>query len=294
MSGRVAIVGSANVDLVHTVARIPAPGETVTAETFERFPGGKGLNQAIAASRAGAPTSFIGAIGGDEHGAVVRQALTEAGIETGLLRQTSAPTGTAMVTLDASGENNIVILPGANALLRELSKEDTALIAATAVLVCQLEVPDSVILEAAIAARTAGAMVILNPAPVRNLPPELLDIVDVLIVNEHEAKLLNADRLRVPYMLTTLGSQGVLLVEQDADPIRIPARRTIALDTTGAGDTFVGVFAAGLAAGNSAEGAARRATVAASLSVESKGAVPSIPTRRAVDDALQFERVEKV
>jgi ribokinase len=288
----VAVVGSANVDLVYQVDRIPSPGETVAAADLAVFPGGKGLNQAVAASRAGARTSLVAAVGRDAHSGIVLEVVAQEGIDARRVRAVSAATGTAVVTLDAKGENSIVILPGANAELTDLTDADRALISSSAVLVCQLEVPDSVIVEAVTTARAAGRTVILNPAPVRAVARRLLDLVDVLIVNEHEARQLHVDELTVPCIVTTLGPKGAVLARPGENALTIQPRRTTAIDTTGAGDTFVGTFAAEVAGGRTYEAAARRATVAASLSVERQGAVPSIPTRRAVDDALHLERVE--
>jgi ribokinase len=285
-------VGSANVDLVYTVDHLPAPGETVTAADLSVFPGGKGLNQAVAASRAGAQTTLVAAVGRDSHSGTVLGTIAQENIDADHVRAVKAATGTAVVTLDAKGENSIVILPGANAELTELTEADRALISSCAVLVCQLEVPDSVIVEAITTARAAGRTVILNPAPVRAVSRSLLDLVDVLIVNEHEARQLPVRQPTVPCVVTTLGSKGAVLEQRGEDALSIPPRRTTAVDTTGAGDTFVGTFAAEVAAGTTYEAAARRATVAASLSVEVRGAVPSIPTRQAVDDAFHLERVE--
>jgi ribokinase len=292
VSGRVAVVGSANVDLVYRVDRLPTPGETVTAGALSIFPGGKGLNQAVAASRAGAQTSFVAAVGRDSHSGTVLGAIAQENIDADQVRVVNAATGTAVVTLDAKGENSIVILPAANAELTELTEADRALISSCAVLVCQLEVPDSVIVEAVTTAHAAGTIVILNPAPVRAVSRSLLDLVDVLILNEHEARQLHARQPTVRCVVTTLGSKGAVLEQRGENALSIAPRRTTAVDTTGAGDTFVGTFAAEVAAGTTYEAAARRATVAASLSVEVRGAVPSIPTRKAVDDALHLERVE--
>jgi len=292
LSGQVIVVGSANVDLVTRVDRIPSPGETVTAESFNLYPGGKGLNQAVAARRAGANTELIAAIGTDDNANVIATTVAAEGMDPSLLRREGDTTGTAFVTTDATGENNIVIVPGANGLLHHLTDGERELIRNADVLVCQLEVPDSVVEEAVVTAWESGTKVVLNPTPVRPVPAAILAAVDVLIVNEHEAEQLDVDSLPVPCVLTTLGSKGSTIRVRGEATVRIPARKTIAIDTTGAGDTFVGAFAAEVARGVGYEGAAQRASTAASLSVEEPGAVPSIPTRRAVDDALGPERVE--
>lgn len=292
MSGRVAVVGSANVDLVYRVARIPAPGETVTAVSLNLYPGGKGLNQAVAARRAGATAELVAAVGHDDHAQLLVDVVVGEGMNPALLRHEPGPTGTAVVTIDATGENNIVILPGANATLLHLTEPERELVRRSDVLICQLEVPDSVVEDAVTTAWEAGTKVVLNPTPVRAVPAAILAAVDVLIVNEHEAEQLRVTDLAVPCVLTTLGSRGAALAVRGKPTVHIAARKTIAIDTTGAGDTFVGSFAAAIAGGADYETAARRASVAGSLSVEEQGAVPSIPTRQAVDDALGLERVE--
>lgn len=292
MTGRVTVVGSANVDLVYRVARIPAPGETVTAESLNVYAGGKGLNQAVAARRAGASTELVAAVGNDVHAELLIGVVTSEGMDPARLRREDGPTGLAVVTIDATGENNIVIVRGANAALRCLTNDEHDLVRASDVLVCQLEVPDSAVEDAVTTARAGGTKVVLNPTPVRAVSAAILAAVDVLIVNEHEAEQMKAPDLPVPCVLTTLGSQGAILAVRGKPAVRIPARKTIAIDTTGAGDTFVGFFAAELAAGADYETAARRATVAGSLSVEEHGAVPSIPSRYAVDYALGLERAE--
>jgi len=292
MIGQVVVVGSANVDIVSRVSRIPKPGETVTASSSAVYAGGKGLNQAVAAARGGASTGFVGAIGQDEHAGLILDTLISEQIDTSHLRRDSGATGTAFVTIDDTGENNIVIVAGANGALGELTEQDRELIRESDVLICQLEVPDSVVEQAVVAARLSGTTVILNPAPVRAFPATILEAVDILIVNEHEAQQLAVTALPVPCVLTTLGPLGAELDIRGQAPVRIPARETIAVDSTGAGDTFVGVFAAEIASGVDYAAAARRATVAASLSVEQFGAAPSIPTREAVDGALRNETKE--
>jgi ribokinase len=292
MIGRVAVVGSANVDLVYTVQRIPAPGETVTATGPSVFSGGKGLNQAVAAHRTGAETTFIAAVGRDAHAETVLATIAKEDMDSAQIRRVDAATGTAIVTLDVNGENSIVIVAGANAELTELTENDRALIRSSAVLVCQLEVPDGVITDAVITAHAAGRKVILNPAPVRAVSPELLALIDVLVVNAHEAEQLQVNALDVPCVVTTLGPNGAVLARRGHAVLGLPPRRTAVIDTTGAGDTFVGSFAAEIARGSTYEAAARRAVAAASLSVEKAGAVPSIPTRQAVDAALHLEKVE--
>ncbi|NEN07688.1 ribokinase [Diaminobutyricibacter tongyongensis] len=291
MTGRVTVVGSANVDLVYRVARIPAPGETVTADSVDVYAGGKGLNQAVAARRAGAVTELVAAVGGDDHAQLLVDAVNREGMNPARLRRVDGPSGSAVVTIDAAGENNIVILRGANAALRRLTEDERELVRSSDVLVCQLEVPDSAVDDAVRTALSAGVKVVLNPTPVRPVSAAIIAAVDVLIVNEHEAEQLRVTDMPVPCVVTTLGSRGATLAVSGKPLVRIPARKTFAIDSTGAGDTFVGYFAAGIAAGADYETAAHRASIAGSLSVEEQGAVSSIPTTQTVNDTLHIERV---
>ena len=289
----VVVLGSANLDLVYTVDRIPARGETVLAREQARHPGGKGLNQAVAAARAGARTVFVGALGDDDAGAALRATMTDAGIEAGLVRTAMQPTGTALITVQADGDNTIVVAAGANGTVDRLLPAERAAVAGAAVLVAQLEVPVSAVAEAAAVARESGATVVLNAAPARPLDDALLRLVDVLVVNEHEALVLSgrddpgaavlALLDRVATVVVTRGSEGAEVVTRGADPVHVPTPEVSVVDATGAGDTFTGVLAAGLAVGSQLAESAARAVVAASISTESPGAVPSIPTAAQVD-----------
>lgn len=283
----VVVVGSANVDLLLTVPRIPAPGETVLATGRRHGPGGKGLNQAVAAARAGAATTFVGSVGADAEGRLVREVLRGESI-TPVLHETDRPTGLAVVAVDDAGENAIVVAAGANAALTALHGEGVEAVRGAAVLVAQLEVPLSLVQQAVAVATDAGAHVVLNAAPVTDLPDDLLRAVDVLVVNEGEARVLAggpstdpealARRLaaRARSVVLTLGGAGVL-VEGPSGPVRVPALQVEVADTTAAGDTFTGYLAAGLAAGAPLHDAARRAAVAAALCVTRAGAVQSVP-----------------
>jgi ribokinase len=293
MPAAVVIVGSANVDQVFRVTAIPQPGETVLSHGFSTALGGKGQNQAVAAARAGAATAFIGALGSDAFGSSVREGLAADGIGTEGVREVGAPTGTALIAVDDSGENTIIVEAGANALL-ELRDSDAAAIAAADVLVLQLEIPLETVTRAAALARAAGTRVLLNAAPIRELPAELLGNVDILVVNEHEGEFLARDgdvSALAPVVIVTLGAAGAVAYEGGAggdgrDGLRVPAPRVSAVDATGAGDTFCGALAARLAGGSPLEGALRFAVAAASLSVQRPGAVPSIPTRAETERAL--------
>ncbi|MEQ1737178.1 MAG: PfkB family carbohydrate kinase, partial [Rhodoglobus sp.] len=194
--------------------------------------------------------------------------------------------------VDDSGENTIIVDSGANRLLVGLDESDAAAIASADVLALQLEIPLETVLEAAGLARATGTTVVLNAAPIRDLPAELLASLDVLVVNEHEAAHLAGDRewpdltSDVPVVVVTLGARGALLLRRDRDDVSVPAYPVKAVDATGAGDTFCGAFAAAVAEGTDLEAALRFAVAAASLSVETPGAVPSIPLRAAIDARL--------
>ena len=286
-AGGVVVVGSANADLVLRLAELPRPGETRLATDTSRLPGGKGANQAVAAARSGALTTLIAAIGDDADGQLVSEALVAAGVDVRLVRTSSAPTGLAVVLLDDRGRNSIVVAPGANATIEQLRPDERDVVRDGSVLLCQLEVPLPVVIEAAQTARAAGRIVVVNAAPSQPLPDALVAAVDVLVVNEHEASEIagtpDLDRAvdvlltRVPAVVVTLGAAGARVAERTGPRRLLPAPAVEVVDTTGAGDTFCGVFAAGLAAGTSMTAAAERAIAAASLSVQRLGAIPSIP-----------------
>jgi ribokinase len=287
------VLGSANMDLVYAVATIPAPGQTVLATGSARHAGGKGLNQAVAGARAGLRTAFVGALGDDADGRVLRTVLRDAGIETGGVTVVEAPTGTALITVQDDGENAIVVAAGANGKLTELDSGQRAAVEGARVLVAQQEVPPEVVLEAARLAAAANTRFVLNAAPARTPDAGLLDLVDVLVVNESEALLMAggqdpldaARRLaqQVRVVVVTLGADGCAVVGAGEQVEHIAATASQVVDTTGAGDTFTGVLAAAMAEGADVVTAARRASVAAGISVERHGAVPSIPTRAEID-----------
>jgi ribokinase len=281
----VVVVGSANVDLVLPVQRIPRPGETVLASGLTRGPGGKGANQAVASARAGASTAFVAALGADDGGALLREALD--GVDLSLVQTVDAPTGTAIITVDADGENAITVAPSANASLT-LTPESRAAVAEAKIVLSQLEIPFGTVQAAAEASR----YFILNAAPAAELSDELLGHVDLLVVNETEAEAVAGAKLsalldRVPAAVVTLGAEGAVILTRGADEVRVPAVRVEVVDTTAAGDTFCGVLAATLAATSTTASdltnAVRRATVAASLSVQTAGAIPSVPHGEAID-----------
>lgn len=300
-SAAVTIVGSANMDIVFAVGRIPKPGETLLAESAARYPGGKGLNQAVAAARAGARTAFIGAVGPDDNGRALAATMTDAGMAVEQLRVAQSAvieTGQAFIVVDGSGENTIIVASGANATVNSLTDADAELLRDSAVVLMQLELPMATVEEAARVAHAARATVILNAAPAEALPDALMATLDILIVNEHEACVISghadlaeasaALAVRVPRLVVTLGAKGSVLFDGGSELARVRAPQVTAVDTTGAGDTFCGALAAALAEGVEFVAAATFASVAASLSVQKLGAVPSIPTRAEIDAARTF------
>lgn len=189
------MLGSLNMDLIVRSPRLPAAGETLTGTGFSTSPGGKGANQAIAAARAGGRVRMIGAVGADEFGSALVDALADAGVDTGRVRRVEGPTGIALITVDDAAENTIVVVAGANGTLTGLDEDDAAVIAAADLLVLQLEVPLATVTRAAQVAAAAGVPVLLNPSPSRPLAPELLAAVTILVVNETEAAALAVDEV---------------------------------------------------------------------------------------------------
>ncbi|MPZ95825.1 MAG: ribokinase [Propionibacteriales bacterium] len=292
-STSICVLGSANMDLVALVDRAPALGETVTGRSFVQMPGGKGSNQALAAARAGADVRMIGAVGDDVFGAAIRNMLKENGVETAGLVSVAEPTGTAHIVVDAGGGNSIVVVPGANATVAQLSESQRAVIRDCDTLLMQLELPLEVVVEAAAWARACGTRVVLTPAPVVPLSNELLATVDLLVPNEHEAALLTgvsdptgaAQALLddgVTAVVVTLGERGCLYLDADGATSQ-PAPSVTAVDTTAAGDTFVGCLAVALGEGRNLSDALGWATSAAVLSVQRVGASASMPYRAEID-----------
>ncbi|WP_256105748.1 ribokinase [Streptomyces sp. ODS05-4] len=289
----IVVLGSANMDLVAYAGRLPGPGETVTGRDFRTAPGGKGANQAVAAVRAGAEVSMIGAVGSDPYGSALRASLESAGVDTDLLRTVEGPSGTAHVTVDDDGRNTIVVVPGANGAVESLLPGDDTLIATADALLLQLELPLSAVVEGAQAARRHGVRTVLTPAPAVPLPPELLGATDLLVPNQHEAAALTgiadphgaAEALlrQVPQTVITLGAAGSLHAARGAEPVMVPAPEVDAVDTTAAGDTFTGVLAVALAEGRPVRDALAWASSAAALSVQRLGAAPAMPYRKEID-----------
>ncbi|MFF8692194.1 ribokinase [Streptomyces sp. NPDC015144] len=292
---RIAVLGSTNMDLVAYTERAPRLGETVTGREFRTVPGGKGANQAVAAARAGGDVLMIGAVGDDAYGGLLRDNLEHSGVDTDLLHTAEGPSGTAHIVVDSAGANAIVVIPGANATVTALGPGEIAAIAGAGLLLLQLELPLSAVVEGARTARAQGVRTILTPSPVQPLPAELLDCVDLLVPNEHEAAELSgfadpwaaADHLlgRVPVVVITLGAKGCLYAARGTEPVLFPAPEVTAVDTTGAGDTFVGTLAVALAEHRPVPEALAWAAAAAALCVQRPGASASMPYRTEIEAA---------
>ncbi|MGJ9411192.1 ribokinase [Aeromicrobium sp. CF4.19] len=288
--GQVIVLGSLNRDLVLHVDRLPGPGETLTATGSAEQSGGKGANQAIAAARAGAAVRMIGALGADSSAAVVLDPLRREGIDVTAVRSVpELPTGLAVVSVAADGENSIVVLPGAN------GDVDAREVAAARprrgdVLLCQLEVPLTAVAAAAAQARAAGALVVLNTAPADSAATAVLGDVDVLVANQHEARLLagREDSLEAARLLAaehnlvcvvTLGADGAVAFRPDGEILSRQAVSVSAIDTTGAGDTFVGYLATGLCEGRDLAEVLADAVAAGTIAVTRRGALDAVPRR---------------
>ena len=299
--GPIVVLGSVNADLVLRCERLPRPGETVHGEDFRTVPGGKGANQAVAAARLGGRVEFIGCVGDDAFGTEARATLEREGVGTAHLRsRAGVPTGVATILVERSGQNCIALAAGANARL-DIEQVDAAAaaIACASLLVCQLESPLAAVEHAIGIARRHGVPVLLNPAPARPLAPTLLDQVDILVPNESEAALLvgassaldsteAAAALRgegAATVIVTLGGNGVCIADE-LGTRRWPAPRAQAIDTTGAGDTFIGAFAVARQEGLGTDEAVRFAQRAAAISVTRAGAMASMPTRAECDRAM--------
>jgi ribokinase len=270
----VCVVGSANLDLVANVDRLPRPGETVMGIAYAEHAGGKGLNQAVAAARAGAHVAFVGAVGSDAAGTALLQVMTGCGIDASAVDVSNEPTGRALIGVSAEAENLIIVVSGAN---MTVTAHDMPI---AKVVLSQLEVPLDAVVRAFTAGRATGAITVLNPAPATPLPAELLELCDVVVPNEHEVELLGGVdhllALGARAVVVTLGSRGADL-HRDGAVVHVDALAVTPVDTTGAGDCFCGSLSARLAAGDDVVVALQYASVAASLSTTVAGAVPSMP-----------------
>jgi ribokinase len=263
---RITVVGSVNLDLVARAERLPRPGETVSGATFERVPGGKGANQAVACARLGAEVTLVAAVGEDPFADEALAALREASVELQLQR-TSAPTGVAVILVDAAGENEIVVAPGANGLLAgfELAPSDAVL--------CQLEIPDGAVISAW---EQSAGLFCLNAAPARPLAVD----ADLIVVNRYELEALTR---RDGLVALTLGAEGAVLLEDGEEVARAAPPPVEVIDGTAAGDAFTACLLVSLLEGREREDALRRACAAGALAASRFGAQPSLPTADEVD-----------
>ncbi|MHC8343459.1 ribokinase [Pseudomonas sp. RT6P73] len=295
MPAKVVVIGSLNMDLVTRAPRLPRGGETLIGESFATVSGGKGANQAVAAARLGAQVSMVGCVGSDAYGEELRGALLAEQIDCQAVSTVKGSSGVALIVVDDNSQNAIVIVAGANgALTPQVIDQFDAVLQAADVIICQLEVPDATVGHALKRGRELGKIVILNPAPAsRPLPADWYASIDYLIPNESEASALSGlpvDSLETAEtaatrlialgagkVIITLGAQGSMFANGTGFE-HFPAPKVKAVDTTAAGDTFVGGFAAALASGKTEAEAIRFGQVAAALSVTRAGAQPSIPT----------------
>ena len=302
-AGKVVVVGSLNADLTVRTERFPSPGETLNGSELVIVPGGKSANQAAAAAILGADVRLFGAVGADGNGDLLLEAAAGAGVDASrVLRRAGTATGTAMIVVDASGENTIIVSPGANGTVTgaELPAD---LFDGAAVLTLSLEVPLEAVTAAARAGHDAGAQVLLNLSPYREVPAELLELTDVLLLNAHEAALVTGladpaadweavlaalDALGVRRTIITLGGDGAVVLDGTASGegrvVAVAPTKVSAVDTTGCGDAFTAASAARLATGDSLADAARFAARAGALAATREGAQSSYPVLRELLD----------
>jgi ribokinase len=295
MTGRVFVLGSVNVDLLASVPRLPSAGETVAGDSLARQLGGKGANQAVAAARAGVAATLLASVGDDVEGTMMIETLKGFGVDVSSINRVSASTGSALV-VTSPRDNQIVVIPGANALIDERLATRIDCKPGDIVLT-QMETPPTAALALFSRARAAGATTILNAAPMSDAVKALLPLTDILVLNESELELLTATPIdgdathadfvcafssnglsAVPTAVVTLGAQGVVVLGREG-LLRVPGQPATVVDTTGAGDCFCGYLAAGLARGDELVLAVVEANVAASVAVQSLGAASSAPVR---------------
>jgi ribokinase len=298
------VIGSLNADLVVRAPRFPAPGETISGEDLAIIPGGKGANQAVAAARQGASVAMLGRVGDDSFGPTLVQNLEDNHVDTAHVETDESATGTAIIVVDSSGQNSIVLSPGANGKVTPADVDAVSFQDAD-ILLLQLEIPLETVIHAASVARQNGLRVILNPAPARRLPDSLLADVDILIPNESELGLLSglpvtdvasagsAARVLlakgVKTVIVTLGAEGALIVTNEIVQ-HSPAFKVDVVDTTAAGDAFIGGLAAALLKGMPLEGAVHFGNASGALAATKFGAQPSLPTVEEVNQLMLLTR----
>lgn len=296
------VVGSLNMDLVVTVDQLPVKGETIFGKNFMTFPGGKGANQAVAASKLGAKVTMVGAVGRDAFGKNLLDSLVESGVDTSYIAMVDRPTGTALITVEEKGANCIVVVPGANddCCLEDINKALQG-IDGPGILLVQHEVPEEIVEYSIRSAKKRGWMIILNPAPARLIKKEILSMVDMIIPNETEVAVLTGNKVEsleevtqagkkliargASTVIITLGDKGALCCTAD-DATHILPYKVKAVDTTAAGDAYVGALATALSEGRPVIDSANFAAAAAALAVTRPGAQPGLPWREEVDDFI--------
>lgn len=302
----IVVVGSINLDLVARADHIPRPGETIIGSDFQIFHGGKGANQAVAAAKLGHPTFMVGNVGDDSFGPQLRQALEDVGVKTDAVQAVSGSSGVALITIGAGGENNIVVVPGANALLTpDQLEEATPVLRQAGLILAQLEIPLETVEYLGDFAVKNGIPLMLDPAPARDLPASLLKNVNWLTPNESETEILVKENVRADdrtstsaaaeqllaagpqHVLLKLGAHGCLIAERGQPQQLIPAFPIEAVDSTAAGDAFNAAFAIGLLRGESPSESARFGCAVAAISVSRHGAQPSMPTLEEVEAFLE-------
>jgi ribokinase len=293
----IVVLGSANMDLVVRQPRLPEPGETMFGSSFTTVPGGKGLNQAIAAARVGGDVAFLGAVGGDAFGRELRETLAAAGVDTDAIALVEPPTRTAHIAVHDGGENAIVVVPDANGVELPLDEVQCEAIRAARYLVVQFERPLPLVAAAVAFARSVGVTTVVTPAPVLPLAEGFLEQVDILVPNAAEACALagiddEADAARalseqVGTVVVTRGARGALVARGGDIVAEVAAHPVTPVDTTGAGDTFTGVLVARLAAGDAESEALRAASVAAALATTRAGASTSMPSWAEVEPHIR-------
>ncbi|WP_248927047.1 ribokinase [Paenibacillus hamazuiensis] len=300
---QIVIIGSINMDVINRVKKHPVPGETIKSFSTAYMPGGKGANQAVAAARSGARVAMAGAVGSDAFASELVASLRASGVDTGFVLRKEGTSGLAFITVDESGENNIILAEGANGAL---TPEDLAPVwerPELLAILLQNEIPWETNREAMHKAKERGVRVIFNPAPAMSLPADMLPYIGTLVLNQSEAEQVTGLRAERPdeaeraaeqliasgvgEVIITLGAEGSLYMNKQGERIFTPAFRVQAVDTTAAGDTFIGAFAASLAAGKAVRDALVFASAAAALTVTRKGAQESIPDADEIERFLQ-------
>lgn len=291
------VIGSLNMDLIVRTPHIPAPGETILGHTFSTAPGGKGANQAVAAAKLGAPVKMIGRVGADDFGKTLRSQLSAVGVDAQfVVEDAETATGVALISVDDAGQNSIIVVPGANGRVPRRDIDNAReVIRSARVVVAQLEIPLDTVAYAMRAARDAGALTILNPAPARPLPRELVQDSEVIVPNETEAAQLTGiavsdaasatdaaralQEMGARSVIVTLGDKGALWLDAQGNAQHVPPFAIQAVDTTAAGDAFIGALAAARARDQDWETSLRMASAAGALTATKLGAQPSLPTR---------------